>query len=185
MDGGRRDFRETARLIAQAMDCWTAFRNLPRSYGVGRRIYPSEIVAIEHIGHEPGINMTALAARLGVTRGAASQTAARLVRKGLVRKRAAVESGREVRLELTARGGAALSVHEAQFELAYRMFQGRYGRAAARRMARFRAVFGEFGTILEAFVRRCPPDEPAEPQTARRAGGRATPISRRGGLKPA
>ena len=161
-----------AGLITRAMDCWAAFRSLPRTYGVGRRIYPSEIVAIEHIGHDPGINVTALAARLGVTLGAASQTVARLVRKALVHKRAAVESAREVRLELTALGQAAFRAHEAQLDLAYRLFLERYGRAAARHVTRFRTLFNEFDEMFSAYVRRSAADVAlGGPEARRDAGG--------------
>ncbi len=157
-------FHDMAILIARLLGRWTAFLNLPREFGTGRRIYPAEMYAIEAIGRTPGINVTHLADSLGVSKGAVSQTVGKLVRKGLVRKVGGTRSAREVRLLLTQRGRVAFRNDEKFYRLAHRLFLARYGRGAPGRIRRFGETFSEFSAFFEVFVSRCPADFPAPKQ---------------------
>lgn len=74
----------------------------------GRRIYPSEVHLLLEVAGHPEANLTDLAARLGVTKGAVSQTQSRLADKGLLTKTRAPEGGNALRLQLTARGAEAV-----------------------------------------------------------------------------
>jgi len=178
METGRQAFRDLGGLIARLLGRWTAFGVLPRTYGAGCRIYPSEISVIEQIGREPGINVTRLAACLGVTKGAVSQTVGKLVRKELLRK---AEGAWGVCPELTARGRIAFRNNEKFYELAYRLFLTRYGRCAPTRMAGFRGVFVEFNAFFEEFIRHCPADLPVPRRRVTRPGDR---VQHTGGPDP-
>ncbi|MCP4117179.1 MAG: winged helix-turn-helix transcriptional regulator [Desulfobacteraceae bacterium] len=84
----------------------------PRRFGTDFILYPSEIHTIEAIGRNAGINVTALAALQGVTKGAVSQTLQKLVKKGMVIRMKDEMSDREVLLKLSDTGQVAYHAHE-------------------------------------------------------------------------
>ena len=75
-------------------------------------LYAKELVTIKIIGRNPGINVTGIAERMRITRGAVSQTVAKLVRKKLVRKTYAEDNAKEVILQLTDLGWTAFNARE-------------------------------------------------------------------------
>ena len=84
----------------------------PRDFGTGALLYPSEIHNIEIIGRNPGINVTNLARKLGVTKGAVSQIVYKLERKNLVEKFRDSSNEKEVMLKLKKKGEIAFNGHE-------------------------------------------------------------------------
>ena len=91
---------------------WVANEKKPRTYGVAQPLYPSEIHMIMMIGNHPDMHLAELARRCGITRGAASQTIARLARKGLVEKTQSPQNRLKMQPALTADGKAAYAAHE-------------------------------------------------------------------------
>ena len=89
----------------------------PRCFATEAPLSRAEIHTVSAVATRPGIGVTELADQQGVTKGAASQMATRLVDKGLLRKVRA-EGGREVALFPTALGERA---HRAHLELHARM----------------------------------------------------------------
>lgn len=85
---------------------------IPIDHGTGDLLYASEINTLEIIGKYPGINMTQLAQKRGVTKGAASQIVTKLVKKKLITKNQAPDSNKELSLKLTTPGGIAFKNHE-------------------------------------------------------------------------
>ena len=83
----------------------------PRRFGTDFLLYPSEIHTIDAIGRNAGINVTALAALQGVTKGAVSQTLQKLVKKGMVIRMKDEMSDREVLLKLSDTGRVAYQAH--------------------------------------------------------------------------
>lgn len=75
----------------------------------GVRLHPSEIHVLHAVLAEPEVNVTGLAAALGVTLGAVSQTLTRLQAKGMVVKRAEPASRNEIRIQFTETGRAAIT----------------------------------------------------------------------------
>ncbi|MCD6485920.1 MAG: MarR family transcriptional regulator [Syntrophobacterales bacterium] len=92
---------------------FTSIEKKPRDFGTGDLLYPSEIHNIEIIGRNPGINVTNLAKKLGVTKGAVSQTVNKLERKNLVEKFRNSDNEKEVMLKLQKKGEIAFNGHEA------------------------------------------------------------------------
>ncbi len=178
METGRQAFRDLGGLIARLLGRWTAFGVLPRTYGAGCRIYPSEISVIEQIGREPGINVTRLAACLGVTKGAVSQAVGKLVRKGLLRK---AEGAREVRPELTDGGASPSATTRSSTSWRIDSFSRATAVAPPTRMAGFRGVFVEFNAFFEEFIRHCPADLPVPRRRVTRPGDR---VQHTGGPDP-
>ncbi|MGE5415783.1 MAG: MarR family winged helix-turn-helix transcriptional regulator [Acidobacteriota bacterium] len=84
----------------------------PRSFGTDMVLHPSEIHSVDVIGRNQGINVTELAKKLGVTKGAVSQMLSKLTRKGLVKKARDAGNDKEVILELTDDGRIAFAGHQ-------------------------------------------------------------------------
>nr|MBN2277262.1 MarR family transcriptional regulator [candidate division Zixibacteria bacterium] len=84
----------------------------PRHYGLEEFLYPAEVHLITLIGPNPGLGVTDLAKRGGVTRGAISQMAQKLVNKGLITKKQDPGSGTRVIFELTNKGKIAFYSHQ-------------------------------------------------------------------------
>ncbi len=83
----------------------------PRHYGTDDLLYPAEVHLLEVIGGEAGITTTQLAERMAITKGAVSQTTARLLEKRLVDKTPAPGQKREQLFTLTGRGDTVLRHH--------------------------------------------------------------------------
>lgn len=95
---------------------YTMYEKKPRRYGIDTPLTQTEIHAIAAIDEHPGMNLNALAQGKGVTKGAASQLIARLVKKGLVQKAASPDSASEIALFLTDKGAIAARAHEQQHQ---------------------------------------------------------------------
>jgi DNA-binding MarR family transcriptional regulator len=85
----------------------------PVDFGTGEMLTVGEIHTIEAIGPNAGVNITDLASRMHVTKGAMSQVVSRLDGRGYVTKTMNRGFGNEVTIELTARGKKAYRGHRA------------------------------------------------------------------------
>ncbi len=82
------------------------------TYGTDQPLFIAEIHMIKAIREHPEAHLTALADRLGVTKGAVSQLVKKLEEKGMVVKDRDPANRARVVLSLTAKGERAYSVHE-------------------------------------------------------------------------
>lgn len=103
------NFAET---FLRIVNKFKALEKIPIDHGTGDLLYASEINTLEIIGKFPGINITQLAKKRGVTKGAVSQVVAKLVKKQLITKNQAPDSDKILPLELTAAGEVAFENHE-------------------------------------------------------------------------
>lgn len=83
----------------------------PRHYGTDDLLYPAEVHLLEVIGADKGITTTQLAQRLLVTKGAVSQTAAKLMEKGMIIKTPAPGQQREQLLTISEKGNVVFQYH--------------------------------------------------------------------------
>jgi DNA-binding MarR family transcriptional regulator len=141
---------EAGRLIARA----ESFHAPHFDFGTGIPLYRSEIHTIEIVGKSPGINVTRLAERMGVTKGAVSQMLARLIKKKLIEKRAMPGNEKEVMIELTDLGRLAFENHEALHRQILAVLREHYGDELAPKLERFRGLVGELSSILGLFEER-------------------------------
>ena len=103
------DFTET---FLRIINKFKVLEKIPIDHGTGDLLYASEINTLEIIGKFPGITMTQLAQKRGVTKGAVSQVVAKLVKKQLVTKNQAPDNDKVLPLELTNAGEVAFENHE-------------------------------------------------------------------------
>ena len=123
-------------------------------FGTGIPLFRKEIHILQAIGRHPKINITALAEYMRVTKGAVSQTVARLIKKGMVRKQYAEASKKEVVLELTDRGWIGFQNHEKFHADMFDIARKYYGRHINTKLEMFKNVMSDFNAILDEYVTR-------------------------------
>ncbi len=107
-----RDYSEMTSLMERVIHKYTQWEDKKRTYGTDLPLSKAEIHTIAAVGSHPNINITSLAERLGITKGAASQMIYKLVDKGVVEKKVSPDSDTEVVLNLTENGMINYKAHE-------------------------------------------------------------------------
>ena len=95
-----------------------------RTFGTDTELYHSEIHMLQCIADNPNLHISGIARLLGVTRGAASQTAKRLERKQMIIKEASSLDNKKVVLRLTPKGETAYRSHKGGHEKYNAMIAG-------------------------------------------------------------
>jgi DNA-binding MarR family transcriptional regulator len=103
------DFKEA---FLRIINKFRELEKIPIDHGTGDLLYASEINTLEIIGDSPGINLTQLAQKKGVTKSAVSQIVTKLVKKQLVVKKQSPDHEKVFLLELTDLGKVAYENHE-------------------------------------------------------------------------
>ncbi|MBI9109437.1 MAG: winged helix-turn-helix transcriptional regulator [Spirochaetales bacterium] len=83
----------------------------PRPFGTSQLLYQSEIHFIDAIEPGDGLNASSLSQKLGITNGAVTQIADKLLRKKLIEKYKKENNKKEVYLRLTTEGEIAFENH--------------------------------------------------------------------------
>ena len=124
------------------------------SFGTGVSMYRREIHTIQAIGKNPGINITALAEYMAVTKGAVSQTINKLGKKGLVRKTYAPGNAKEVILELTDLGWIGFRNHEKFHMEALNIAREHFGGQFENKLEAIETVMTDLNAILDEYEKR-------------------------------
>lgn len=83
----------------------------PNNFGTDRLLYSSEIHTLEMIGKHPGITVTELADRQGISKSALPKLIHKLIEKDLVYRYQETGNKKNVLLELTDKGRLAVQHH--------------------------------------------------------------------------
>lgn len=100
---GRELFEHLIRVINKS----SRLSQTHRDFGVDFPLSPAEMHAIDVVGSQPGIHVSEVAEKKGVTSGAISQIIRKLEQKGLVLRYKDPGNHKSVQLKLTAKGGIA------------------------------------------------------------------------------
>ena len=84
---------------------------ISRDLGTGEMINVGEIHMIAAVDKNPGINITKLSARLGITKGAVSQAVGKLENKNYLKRIKDPKNNKHVLVELTDRGKLVVIEH--------------------------------------------------------------------------
>ena len=84
----------------------------PRTFGTQHKLYQSEIHFIEAIGLDGGYSASELSEKLGITNGAVTQVADKLLKKKLIEKYKKADNKKNVYFKLTNEGTVAYKNHE-------------------------------------------------------------------------
>ncbi|MBQ7981685.1 MAG: MarR family transcriptional regulator [Oscillospiraceae bacterium] len=83
----------------------------PKRYGTDDLLYAAEVHMIDTIGTHGEITTTSLAQLLGITKGAVSQTTAKLLDKGLIEKQTSPEKKTAICIRLSEKGQLVFDYH--------------------------------------------------------------------------
>lgn len=97
--------------VYRIINKYNAITKKPRNYGLEAPLYSSEVHMLEVIGDNSGITTTQIAKEMAITKGAVSQTTARLLKKGLINKAPAANTSNTVMIFLTDQGKSAFYEH--------------------------------------------------------------------------
>ncbi|MBD3317167.1 MAG: MarR family transcriptional regulator [Chitinivibrionales bacterium] len=102
---------EVSEQFLRLVNKFAAVHGQPRDFGIGEKLYPSEIHMLDVMGENPDYGVTELAGIIGVTKGAVSQTVSRLESKKLLAKYRDPRDDRTVLFKLTEKGRIACRGH--------------------------------------------------------------------------
>ena len=105
-----------------------AIEREPVDTGDGVLLYTSEIHLLDMAARYPGEGMSSLAARLGITKGAVSQTAKKLGEKGYLERFSEAGDSKTVFLRLTKAGQRAYAWHREYHAAVNRRIAGEFSR---------------------------------------------------------
>ncbi len=129
---------------------WERLDKRPREFGTGEDLSGAEIHLIEVVGQDEGLSVTALAGRLGITKGAVSQTLKKLDRKEIIVKEIDPSNTSRVTVHLSTKGRVAFFAHLHWHETMDGGFREYFMNLPEERI-RF---LDEFLTILEQFLKK-------------------------------
>lgn len=143
--------------IPEVLDLFTVIFNRaaaverePVDIGHGVLLYSSEIQLIDLTGRFPEENLSELAKRLGVTKGAVSQTVMRLEKKGCLERVTADNDRRNVSIRLTSRGEEAFKWHRRYHEAVNGILAVELSKLDERDMTNLENVLIAVGKMLES-----------------------------------
>lgn len=120
-----------------------------RTFGTDTELYHSEIHMLQCIADNPELHISGVARLLGITRGAASQTAKRLERKQMISKEAGSIDNKRVVLHLTPKGETAYRSHKKGHEKYNTMIEGILADADASKLQFLTDFFLRFERALK------------------------------------
>jgi DNA-binding MarR family transcriptional regulator len=150
----REEFEHLLELLVKIMTRIESVHMVPRDFGTGVALHRAEIHTIQTIGMNPQITVTELARRMGVTKGAISQTLNKLVDKRLLHKKHVGLDGRTTALELTETGWRGFRSHERFHEEVFDKVSEYFGRTLKSKLDAIVALVGDLNQALEAWEQR-------------------------------
>ncbi|TFH06687.1 MAG: MarR family transcriptional regulator [Candidatus Thorarchaeota archaeon] len=114
-------------LVAKILDSIAILVSLDKKRIVTHKsenLHPSEVQLLLFLDHVQATNITAIAEKMGLTKGAISQTLTRLEKKGIIRKKSFPEKKNELEVKFTESGVELLT----QLNKSKKSIEGKYQR---------------------------------------------------------
>lgn len=143
------DLRQLSSLMERIIHKYNQAENKKRYYGTDLILTRTEVHTVVEVGDNPGLNITILAQKKGITKGAASQMIYKLVDKGLIRKEISPVSDTEVCLTLTESGKAAYDAHQRYHQETNNLFFNTMREMPEETMKEMEQLLIEFEKILD------------------------------------
>ena len=119
-------------------------------YGTGHRLSPVEAHTIQAVGDNQGLNLTALARTMNVTKATMSERVKKLVKQGLLRKSKALDNLKEVLITLTEHGRLVQKGHEAMHRKMFKLFASHYGDQTEEQLVLFNRAFRDYIALIRS-----------------------------------
>jgi DNA-binding MarR family transcriptional regulator len=123
-------------------------------YGTGDHLSPVEAHTIQAVGDNQGLNLTALARDMNVTKATMSERVKKLARQGLLRKSMALDNRKEILITLTEQGRIVHKGHEEMHREMFKLFASHYGDQTEEQLELFNRAFGDYLSLARSIERR-------------------------------
>ena len=144
------DGQEMMDRFVRVLNMAAAIEREPVDIGHGVLLYPSEVHLIDIAGRYPDEGISRIAMRLGITKGAVSQTAKRLEEKGYLERANQEGDKKTVLLRLTIRGEVAFNWHRRYHAMVNRNLEEEIRSLSARDLENLRRFFVRVEEIFAA-----------------------------------
>jgi len=136
-------------LLIRILNKAAAIEREPIDIGHGILLHASEVHLIDMAGRFPGDSISRLASRLGITKGAVSQTVKKLEEKGYLVRVNEESNKKTVKLRLTDRGTEAFAWHRTYHALVNSTVTGEFSRWDRDDIEKLKQIFGRFEVMLD------------------------------------
>ncbi len=119
-------------------------------YGTGDRLTPVEAHTIQAVGDNQGLNLTALAKIMNVTKATMSERVKKLSRQGLLRKSKALDNRKEILITLSEKGRLVQEGHEETHRRMFKYFVSYYGDQTKEQLELFNQAFNDYLTLARS-----------------------------------
>ena len=123
-------------------------------YGSGDRLSPVEAHTIQAVGDNQGLNLTALAKAMNVTKATMSERVKKLARQGLLRKSKALDNRKEILITLAEQGRIVHKGHEEMHRNMFKLFAAHYGDQTEEQLEIFNRAFSDYLALARSIERR-------------------------------
>jgi len=123
-------------------------------YGTGDRLSPVEAHTIQAVGDNQGLNLTALAKAMNVTKATMSERVKKLARQGLLRKSKALDNRKEILITLAEKGRIVHKGHEEMHRKMFKLFALHYGDQTEEQLELFNRAFSDYIALARSIERR-------------------------------
>jgi len=144
MDDLRDSFDRMQDLVLAIVDLINAGHKDGVDYGTGDRLSPVEAHTIQAVGDNQGLNLTALAKAMNVTKATMSERIKKLARQGLLRKSKALDNRKEILITLAEQGRVVHKGHEEMHRKMFKLFASHYGEQTKVQLELFNRAFGDY-----------------------------------------
>jgi len=154
MDDLQNSFDRMQDMVLAIVDLINAGHKDGVDYGTGDRLSPVEAHTIQAVGDNQGLNLTALAGTMNVTKATMSERAKKLARQGLLRKSKALDNRKEILITLTEQGRIVHKGHEEMHRKMFRFFASHYRDQTEEQLELFNRAFSDYLTLARSIERR-------------------------------
>ena len=148
----KRDHMIIIEKFGRIINKFNYIEKIPRDFGTGNVLYPSEIHLIETIGKTPGINVTELAKKHGISKAAISQKLKKLEKKDLVERFKDNQNEKAVLLKLTTEGKIAFRGHERFHSIMDSGIIQKISEMPAAKRKDFETILDEINVYADSFI---------------------------------
>lgn len=113
-------------------------------YGTGDLLTPVEAHTIQAVGDNQGLNLTALATTMNVTKATMSERVKKLTRQGLLRKSKALDNRKEILITLSEKGRLVQKGHEETHRKMFTQFAAYFGDRTEEQLELFNRAFNDY-----------------------------------------
>jgi len=150
MDDLQDSFNRMQDMVLAIVDLINAGHKDGVDYGTGDRLSPVEAHTIQAVGDNQGLNLTALARAMNVTKATMSERVKKLSRQGLLRKSKALDNRKEILITLSEKGRLVQKGHEETHRKMFKFFASHYGDQTQEQLEIFNRAFSDYLTLAQS-----------------------------------